>query len=552
MNANQPFIALFQAADAKKETIMQTSISKRFTKHTLLRSLFSTLLALSSLNHLALAQSPIQPLQNDPAIRQQLNRKNYEPSNTPNPNNLFPFKGHRGTVEHRTGSIRITNNQTTPLGGGVELQQLNYKGEIGFHTRFTNHGWKSHSPFDGRASKTGYGKGQSISDGYGPSSYAYTIQGTMVHPADGYEAPQGGGYPAPSKYGAHDRYNIKVSGQARRMVQKPLDRNFGWKQAWENTKHAGRTGIENAIHAGRKMDTRLVTYDRNQGFWTNSQTNIRNMLGRMNGKIEGALLIPSMGLHTAVGAGSATVDSYQYNRDYQNYKKDIQQQKNMDERTLFWHLYGMGEQYTQKQLGKEPLKQVGQDIAEKANNFAQKYPTTTEAAELGFNLWGAGVVGKNSVAAVARSGADDFAGAVAARAAQQVEKKLPDGMKGTSNDAIRDWYNAQVAPDRIAALNKKWEQEGISLAERAKRTYDIRHDARVTARDYMDNQLQASWLKVRDLFQHGSTDGPSFNKLMNRNKKNGLNQEQSYQQIINSASRTNKKYNHKYGSKKGK
>ena len=459
MNANQPFIALFQAAYAKKETIMQTSISKRFTKHTLLRSLFSTLLALSSLNHLALAQSPIQPLQNDPAIRQQLNRKNYEPSNTPNPNNLFPFKGHRGTVEHRTGSIRITNNQTTPLGGGVELQQLNYKGEIGFHTRFTNHGWKSHSPFDGHASKTGYGKGQSISDGYGPSSYAYTIQGTMVHPADGYEAPQGGGYPAPSKYGAHDRYNIKVSGQARRMVQKPLDRNFGWKQAWENTKHAGRTGIENAIHAGRKMDTPLVTYDRNQGFWTNSQTNIRNMLGRMNGKIEGALLIPSMGLHTTVGLGSAAVDSYQYNHDYQNYKKDIQQQKNMDERTLFWHLYGMGEQYTQKQLGKEPLKQVGQDIAEKANNFAQKYPTTTEAAELGFNLWGAGVVGKNSVAAVARSGADDFAGAVAARAAQQTAKKADDVIPLPAKNYTHTTYN-----NGSAITDGKYVTDPISMA----------------------------------------------------------------------------------------
>ena len=267
----------------------------------------------------------------------------------------------------------------------------------------------------------------------------------MVHPADGYEAPQGGGYPAPSKYGAHDRYTIKVSGQARRMVQKSLDRNFGWKQAWENTKHAGRTGIENAIHAGRKMDTPLVTYDRNQGFWTNSQTNIRNMLGRMNGKIEGALLIPSMGLHTAVGAGSAAVDSYQYNRDYQNYKKDIQQQKNMDERTLFWHLYGMGEQYTQKQLGKEPLKQVGQDIAEKANNFAQKYPTTTEAAELGFNLWGAGVVGKNSVAAVARSGADDFAGAVAARAAQQTAKPeyVFRGDGQYPNDVFKQGFQAQ-------------------------------------------------------------------------------------------------------------
>ena len=411
---------------------MQTSISKRFTKHTLLRSLFSTLLALSSLNHLALAQSPIQPLQNDPAIRQQLNRKNYEPSNTPNPNNLFPFKGHRGTVEHRTGSIRITNNQTTPLGGGVELQQLNYKGEIGFHTRFTNHGWKSHSPFDGRASKTGYGKGQSISDGYGPSSYAYTIQGTMVHPADGYEAPQGGGYPAPSKYGAHDRYNIKVSGQARRMVQKPLDLAYGAKAAWRNLQQTGSYAMSAAVRA---QQNRTETYQPNpdRSIFGDVYERARVVSNNIKGWAQTGTWLPEVAFEGAIGALKAQEETKQYSRQYYQYWQDIKRQQNMDAKTLFWHLYNTSSQYENKQRSKEPLQQVGRDISQAIHQAAENNPIAAAWAETALRLAPLKLMPKtpmpNVPAAVARSGADDFAGAVAARAAQQTAKKADDVVK---------------------------------------------------------------------------------------------------------------------------
>ena len=406
---------------------MQTSISKRFTKHTLLRSLFSALLALSSLNHLALAQSPIQPLQNDPAIRQQLNRKNYEPSNTPNPNNLFPFGGHRGTVEHRTGSIRITNNQTTPLGGGVELQQLNYKGEIGFHTRFTNHGWESHSPFDGRASKTGYGKGQSISDGYGPSSYAYTIKGTMVHPADGYEAPQGGGYPAPSKYGAHDRYNIKVSGQARRMVQKPLDLAYGAKAAWRNLQ---QTGMAAAVLA---RQNRNETYQPNpdRSIFGDVYERARVLSNNIKGLVQTGTWLPEVAFNGgAIGAIQAKEETKQYSRQYYQYWQDIKRQQNMDAKTLFWHLYNTSSQYEKEQRSKEPLQQVRRDISQAIHQAAENNPIAAAWTETALRLAPLKPMPKTPMpyvpAAAARSGADDFAGAVAARAAQQAAKKADD------------------------------------------------------------------------------------------------------------------------------
>ncbi|MBP3220725.1 MAG: MafB family polymorphic toxin [Neisseriaceae bacterium] len=48
----------------------------------------------------------------------------------------------------------------------------------------------------------------------GVSSTAYSIEwtGDLKHPADGYDAPIGGGYPNPT--GARDEYTYKVKGIA--------------------------------------------------------------------------------------------------------------------------------------------------------------------------------------------------------------------------------------------------------------------------------------------------------------------------------------------------
>ena len=164
----------------------------------------AALLALSAILPFLLPATPAhadsftQPLHNDPVVRQMLDRKIYEPGGK-----LFPFKEkYRGTTEHRTGRIGIIPRAapSLPLGGGAEIQQLYYGGTISFRTRFENHPWEEHRPFDDTAVLSKIGKGAGIGSGSSPTSYAYRVDGIKVHPADGYDPPQGGGFPPPSAW----------------------------------------------------------------------------------------------------------------------------------------------------------------------------------------------------------------------------------------------------------------------------------------------------------------------------------------------------------------
>ena len=375
-----------------------------------LKAILPKLAVLIGIMHPVYADNfPIQPLQNDPAVRKQLDRRTYEPVNQSNPDNLFPFRSHRGTVEHRTGSIRVTAASNIPLGGGVELQQLQYGGNIGFHTRFTGHGWKVHDPYDDTAQKTGYGKGQSVSDGYGPVAYAYTVKGSMVHPADGYEAPQGGNYPPPSKYGAHDRYSISVKGKASRMVQKPLDNTYGWNKAWENTKTAWSNGADYFTEAGRRIRS-PIGIDLNQSIGTNAYNYTRYSIARTNGVIEAAFGIPTIVASNIWGIGSAAVDSYQYNEEYQKYRQDILAQNNMDAKTLFWYLYQTQQKHEYRQMEDADWQQFGQDFGNNLSRLEQEYPLTAESLKLAGNVAGLSSLGRNAAANTAKNSLDDIAG----------------------------------------------------------------------------------------------------------------------------------------------
>lgn len=375
-----------------------------------LKAILPKLAVLIGIMHPVYADNfPIQPLQNDPAVRKQLDRRTYEPVNQSNPDNLFPFRSHRGTVEHRTGSIRVTAASNIPLGGGVELQQLQYGGNIGFHTRFTGHGWKVHDPYDDTAQKTGYGKGQSVSDGYGPVAYAYTVKGSMVHPADGYEAPQGGNYPPPSKYGAHDRYSISVKGKASHMVQKPLDNTYGWNKAWENTKTAWSNGADYFTEAGRRIRS-PIGIDLNQSIGTNAYNYTRYSIARTNGVIEAAFGIPTIVASNIWGIGSAAVDSYRYNEEYQKYRQDILAQNNMDAKTLFWHLYQTQQKHEYRQMEDADWQQFGQDFGNNLSRLEQEYPLTAESLKLAGNVAGLSSLGRNAAANTAKNSLDDIAG----------------------------------------------------------------------------------------------------------------------------------------------
>jgi len=114
-----------------------------------------------------------------------------------------------------------------------------------------------------------------------------------------------------------------------------------------------------------------------------------------------------------------------------------------------------------------------------------------------------------------------------------------------SNEDIRKWYNHQVSA--IPALNKRWVKDGLSAEERARKAQDIRHDARVKARGFMANKDEVKLLQNRDLKHYGNPDGPTFDYLVEKNRKKGLQGDAVYEEIVTSSSRTDKAYNEKYG-----
>ena len=155
------------------------------------------------------------PLSADPNVRQLSNRKNYEPGGR-----YFLFGNARGGVQKRNGKINI---RTSPpvAAGNMETETVYFGGRYGYETKFGGHPWQAHGPFDETAARNGKGKGAGVADGFGATNYVYSISATKVHPANGYDGPQGGGFPPPK--GARDIYSYSVSGSASRsrMVEPP-------------------------------------------------------------------------------------------------------------------------------------------------------------------------------------------------------------------------------------------------------------------------------------------------------------------------------------------
>lgn len=106
---------------------------------------------------------------------------------------------------------------------------------------------------------------------------------------------------------------------------------------------------------------------------------------------------------------------------------------------------------------------------------------------------------------------------------------------------IRLWYNYQVVA--IGVINQKWQNDGLDLETRARRAYELRHDARVNARFMMQDQTAVKGLQARDMAKYGNPDGPTFEYLIQKNTDNGLSLDEAYQSIIDSSSRTDQRFN---------
>lgn len=110
--------------------------------------------------------------------------------------------------------------------------------------------------------------------------------------------------------------------------------------------------------------------------------------------------------------------------------------------------------------------------------------------------------------------------------------------KGTSwsNREIRARYVCWATS--IGGQVEQWKAEGVPLPERAKRAFQARHDARMTARAMMSNPEAVRALEARDRGKYGTPDGPTFEWLVKRAEEKGLTGDAVFEEIITSAQRT--------------
>ncbi|EPI7009208.1 polymorphic toxin MafB class 3, partial [Neisseria gonorrhoeae] len=90
----------------------------------------------------------------------------------------------------------------------ITHERTGFEGVIGYETHFSGHGHEVHSPFDNHDSRSTSDFSGSVDGGF--TVYQLHRTGSEIHPADGYDGPQGSDYPPPG--GARDIYSYYVKG----------------------------------------------------------------------------------------------------------------------------------------------------------------------------------------------------------------------------------------------------------------------------------------------------------------------------------------------------
>ncbi|MBG8863537.1 polymorphic toxin MafB class 2, partial [Neisseria meningitidis] len=183
-------------------------------------------------------------LANDSFIRQVLDRQHFEPDGK------YHLFGSRGELAERSGHIGLGNIQSHQL-GNLMIQQAAIKGNIGYIVRFSDHGHEVHSPFDNHASHSDSDEAGSPVDGF--SLYRIHWDGYEHHPADGYDGPQGGGYPVPK--GARDIYSYDIKGVAQNIRLNLTDNRSTGQRLADRFHNAGAM-LTQGVGDGFKRATR--------------------------------------------------------------------------------------------------------------------------------------------------------------------------------------------------------------------------------------------------------------------------------------------------------
>ncbi|WP_373745616.1 MafB family polymorphic toxin [Neisseria dentiae] len=356
-------------------------------------------------------QAAAADLKNDPFVTQNADRKNFEPGGQ-----YHLFGTPRGSVADRTGRIDVTQAYKHQM-GNLLIQQANIKGDIGYKTLFSGHGHEVHAPFDEHASRSASDEKGSVAEGF--TVYRLNWSGHKHHPADGYDGPQGGGYPAPT--GARDEYSYSVNGIARSIKFNPTDTRSISQRFRDNYSNLGSNFSDRANEANKKMFDHNPNLDR----WGNAMEFI-------NGVAAGAVN-PFLSAGEAVGLGDAL-----YGTGYA-----------IDKATMYGiaPLSADGKLSAIGGLGK--LGGVEKDIGNAVRDWSAENPNAAETVEAAFN---AAAVAK--AAKLAKTGTGKAA----------VSEDFSDSVKVAKPSIKRfDLWDA----DELKNSAKEIDRGGLTIAGRA-------------------------------------------------------------------------------------
>ncbi|ENW6571912.1 polymorphic toxin MafB class 3 [Neisseria gonorrhoeae] len=153
---------------------------------------------------ISLLQIPISHANGlDARLRDDMQAKHYEPGGK-----YHLFGNGRGSVKNRVYAVQTFD--ATAVGPILPIthERTGFEGIIGYETHFSGHGHEVHSPFDNHDSRSTSDFSGGVDGGF--TVYQLHRTGSEIHPEDGYDGPQGSGYPPPG--GARDIYSYHIKG----------------------------------------------------------------------------------------------------------------------------------------------------------------------------------------------------------------------------------------------------------------------------------------------------------------------------------------------------
>ncbi|ENW6799974.1 polymorphic toxin MafB class 3, partial [Neisseria gonorrhoeae] len=176
----------------------------------------------------------------------------------------------RGSVKNRVCAVQTFD--ATAVGPILPIthERTGFEGIIGYETHFSGHGHEVHSPFDNHDSKSTSDFSGGVDGGF--TVYQLHRTGSEIHPADGYDGPQGGGYPEPQ--GARDIYSYHIKGTSTKTKINTVPQ-APFSDRWLKENAGAASGFLSRADEAGKL---IWENNPNQNWWGNRMDDVRGII----------------------------------------------------------------------------------------------------------------------------------------------------------------------------------------------------------------------------------------------------------------------------------